>query len=85
MTSVSTTTPWFTNIDPNFIVIAVSLSPHGGFYTWCCNDGRSGHYAFRQGEIQNCILKYGCPGTWYPTVEIFVHGDGTAYVRRSGY
>jgi hypothetical protein len=84
-TSVSTQTPWFTDLDPNFIIIDVSVSPHGWFYTWCCGDGRSGHYAFRQGEIQNCILKYGCIGTWYPTVEIFVHGNGTAYVRRSGY
>jgi hypothetical protein len=85
VTSASTQTPWFTDVDPNFIIISVSLSPHGWFYTWCCGDGHSGHYAFRQGEIQNCILKYGCIGTWYPTIEIFLHGDGTWHVRRSGY
>jgi hypothetical protein len=84
VTSASTTTPWFTNVDPNMYIRSVSISPHGWFYTWCCGDGRSGHYAFRQGQIENCILKYGCLSTWYPTIEIFVHGNGTLYIRRSG-
>jgi hypothetical protein len=85
VTSVSTSTPWFTDLDPNMYVRSVSLSPHGWYYTWCCGDGKSGHYAFRQGRIENCILKYGCISTWYPTIEIWVHGNGTLYVRRSGY
>jgi hypothetical protein len=84
VTSASTNTPWFTDLDPNMRIVSVSISPHGWFYTWCCGDSRSGHYAFRQGQIDNCILKYGCISTWYPTIEIFVHGNGTAYIRRSG-
>jgi hypothetical protein len=82
VTSVSTETPWFTDVDPNFQIIDKSISPHGWFYTWCCGDGRSGHYAFRQGRIDNCIFKYGCVGSYYPTIEMFVHGDGTAYIRK---
>jgi hypothetical protein len=81
VTSVSTETPWFTDVDPNFQIIDKSISPHGWFYTWCCGDGRSGHYAFRQGRIDNCIFRYGCIGSYYPTIEIFVHGNGTAYGR----
>ena len=84
ITSASTETPWFTDIDPNMNVISVSVSPHGWFYTWCCGDGRSGHYAFRQGKIENCVLKYGCLSTWYPTIEIWLHGNGTAHITRSG-
>jgi hypothetical protein len=82
VTSASTKTPWFTNLDPNFYVVSVSLSPHGWFYTWCCGDSRSGHYAFRQGQVNNCIFKYGCIGTTYPTIEIWLHGNGTWHDRK---
>jgi hypothetical protein len=84
VTSASTKTPWFTDVDRNFRIVSESLSPHGWFYLWCCGDGRSGHYAWRQGQIENCILKYGCIGTWYPTIEIFLHGNGTWHDRKSG-
>lgn len=65
VTSASTDTPWFSEVDPNFAIRSISLSPAGYFYTWCCSDSNSGHYARRQGKIENCILRYGCIGMYY--------------------
>ena len=35
-----------------------------------------GHYSRRQGKIDNCILKWGCIGTHYPQIELWVNGNG---------
>ncbi len=37
------------------------------------------HDSMRQGQIDNCILKYGCIGSYYPAVEIIAYKDGSWY------
>lgn len=48
-----------------------------GFYTWRAGYGQSGYRHYRQGSFENCVLKYGCIGRWYPSNDIRVHSDGT--------
>ena len=33
--------------------------------------------SMRQGQIDNCILKYGCIGSYYPAVQIIAYKDGS--------
>lgn len=47
------------------------------YYTWSAGHSHSGHYDMIQGQMNNCILKYGCIATFYPTNEIWVHSNGT--------
>ena len=48
-----------------------------GFYGWTSGYPTSGYHHFRQGSFENCILKYGCIGIWYPSNDFRVHSDGT--------
>ena len=65
---------FFTNIDPLF---QVDWDDHGTgwWYTWR-GSPTGGHYSRRQGKIDNCILKWGCIGSHYPQIEIWVNGNG---------
>ena len=47
----------------------------GWYYTWS-GSAIGGHYAWRQGSISNCIFHWGCISTSYPTVEIWLNGNG---------
>lgn len=47
------------------------------FYAWSSGKPRSGYRHDRQGEFENCILKYGCTGTSYPRNIIRAHSNGT--------
>ena len=64
------------NVDPNWIYRGLTASD-GYFFTWCCGQAQSGHYGLRQGHFDNCVLKYGCIGSEYPWVKIWIHGDGS--------
>ena len=44
---------------------------------WSTYLRRWGHYTFRQGQVDNCILRYGCIRTEYPWVKIWARPDGT--------
>jgi hypothetical protein len=35
--------------------------------------------SMRQGQIDNCVLKYGCIGSYYPAVQIIAYKDGSWY------
>lgn len=48
---------------------------YGWYYGWA-GSATGGHYAFRQGSVSNCILKYGCVSTSYPYVEMWLNGNG---------
>jgi len=53
------------------------VGQHDFFYSVFPNDGgRGGHDSMRQGRIDNCPLKFGCIGSEYPLVRIWVNGDG---------
>jgi hypothetical protein len=71
---------YVTNVDPNMQYRGVvgSWEHHD---TWCCFSATSGHVSFRQGRFDNCVLKYGCIGTWYPWVRIHARGDGSYHYR----
>ena len=44
-------------------------------YSWRgSNDG--GHVSFRQGDWTNCVFWWGCVGSIYPWIEIWVNGNG---------
>jgi hypothetical protein len=48
---------------------------YGYWYTWN-GAGNGGHYPWRQAQVENCIIKYGCIGTTYPWVSIWINGNG---------
>lgn len=56
----------------------------GHYYRWLPERNRSGHYSFRQGEVANCLARYGCISTKYPWVRIWAHADGSWRARRGG-
>lgn len=64
---------YMSDVDPNYILRGVS--GYGWFYTWA-GSGQGGHYSYRQAQVENCVLHYGCLGTAYPWVEIWVNGNG---------
>jgi hypothetical protein len=47
-----------------------------GAYDWGFG-AHSGYRHFRKGSFENCVLKVGCIGIWYPTNDLVVHHDGT--------
>ena len=47
------------------------------YFIACCFSTRSGHSSYRMGWFENCIPFKGCLGSWYPRVQIDVHGNGT--------
>jgi len=48
---------------------------YGWYYTWA-GGPFGGHYAHREGRIDNCVLKYGCIGSYYPYVDMWLNGNG---------
>ena len=73
---------FFSNIDPNF---QVAWDDHGSsyWYRWRGSD-TGGHYSRRQGRIDNCILRWGCIGSHYPQIQIWVNGNGAFAARWEG-
>ena len=61
-----------TNMDANWYYRGLAGST-GYFY----GSNQSGHYSFREAEMENCVLKYGCIGSEYPWIKIWVRGDGS--------
>ena len=55
----------------------------GYYYTWA-GSNKGGHYSKLVGKFDNCILKYGCIGSSYPWVEIFVNGNGRWRFNKGG-
>lgn len=74
VTTVDVST-YISNVDPNWRFRG-ELAGSGSFYPWS-GVGASGHWSLRQGSFENCILKYGCIGSEYPWVKVWVHADGT--------
>lgn len=54
-----------------------NIESHENYYNWANHGTNSGHYSFRQGHFQNCVIKYGCISNSYPWVKIWVHRDGS--------
>jgi hypothetical protein len=56
------------------------------FYDYSTNDGhpRSAFKHYRQGRFENCVLKYGCIGTTYPTNLLRSYYNGTWVWSTSG-
>jgi hypothetical protein len=75
ITSVAVST-YVSHVDPNMVYGGV-VGATGRYYTWCCSNGRSGHYSFRQGKFQNCFIWIACTRTEYPWVKIWAHANGT--------
>lgn len=67
---------YVSDVDPNMRYGGI-VAATGYFYPWCCGNAYSGHYSFRQGKFQNCILWFPCTRTEYPWVKIWAHGNGT--------
>ncbi len=64
----------FYNVDPNGQV-RYDNNGYGWYYTWA-GGPFGGHYAHREGRVDNCILRYGCIGSYYPYVDMWVNGNG---------
>jgi len=75
LTVVNTGT-YVSNVDPNWTYRGLTASD-GYFFEWCCGAAQSGHYGLREGHFDNCVPKYGCVGSEYPWVKIWVQGDGS--------
>jgi hypothetical protein len=65
---------FFSDVDSLF---QVDWDDHGTgwWYTWR-GSLTGGHYSRRQGKIDNCILRWGCLGSHYPQIEVWVNGNG---------
>jgi hypothetical protein len=76
ITSMSIAT-YISHVDTCCIVYHGELagSQHDYYYTWK-GTPTGGHYSFRQGNVANCVLRYGCLATQYPWVRIWVNGNG---------
>lgn len=72
---------YVSNVDGNYQYRGV-IASSGYYYTWS-GSASGGHYSFRQGKFDNCILKYGCISSSYPWVKIYVNGNG-AWVGYDG-
>jgi hypothetical protein len=64
----------FYDVDANGQV-RYDSSGYGWYYTWA-GGPFGGHYSHREGKIDNCILRIGCIGSYYPYVDIWVNGNG---------
>ena len=64
----------FYDVDPSGQV-RYDGNGYGWYYTWA-GGPFGGHYAHRDGKIDNCILRYGCIGSYYPYVDMWVNGNG---------
>lgn len=69
----------YIHIDPEDTCCFVyhGASGYGWYYQWIEGRNRSGHYSFRQGEVANCVLRFGCISTKYPLIKIWSRADGT--------
>jgi hypothetical protein len=64
----------FYDVDPSGQV-RYDSDGYGWYYTWA-GGPFGGHYTHRDGKIDNCILRYGCIGSYYPYVDMWVNGNG---------
>ena len=48
----------------------------GYYYSWS-GSTTGGHYSIGTANYANCILKYGCIGSWNVNAEVWVNGNGT--------
>jgi hypothetical protein len=64
----------FYDVDPSGQV-RYDSNGYGWYYTWA-GGPFGGHYSHRDGKIDNCILRYGCIGSYYPYVDMWVNGNG---------
>jgi hypothetical protein len=64
----------FYDVDPSGQV-RYDGNGYGWYYTWA-GGPFGGHYSHRDGKIDNCILRYGCIGSYYPYVDMWVNGNG---------
>lgn len=69
------------DVDPNFLVRG--QWGDGYWYEWR-GAAHGGQTSYRQGQIENCILHYGCLGTFYPYVQIWINGNGAWTYSTSG-
>jgi hypothetical protein len=51
-------------------------APNDGWFYFSGGSGQGGHYSFMQGRVSNCIFHYGCLGTSYPWIQLWVNGYG---------
>ena len=65
---------FFSDVDP---VFQVDWDDHGTgwWYAWR-GSPTGGHYSRRQGKVDDCLFKWGCIGTHYPQIEVWVNGNG---------
>ena len=63
-------------VDPNMSYDGV-VATVGYYYGWVTGVPGSGHYSFREGKFQNCVVWVGCLGTYYPWVKIWARSNGS--------
>ena len=63
----------FYDVDPSGQV-RYDSNGYGWYYTWA-GGPFGGHYAHRDGKIDNCILRYGCIGSYYPYVDMWIERE----------
>jgi len=74
VTSVTEDYDYLNNADPNFYWRG-TLAGSSAYYCW--NGIGNGRFrSFMEGQVDNCIFKYGCIGTSYPWITINAYGDG---------
>lgn len=80
----SVSTSWYiSDVDQNFYWRGI-VQTTTGFYSWKSGAPKSGYSHYRQGRFENCVLKYGCIGNYYPANVLKSHSDGTYTWTTSG-
>jgi hypothetical protein len=67
---------YVSDVDPMMNYQGV-VSSVGYYYNWLAGIPGSGHYSFRQGKFENCLVWFSCIGTYYAWVKIWVRANGT--------
>jgi hypothetical protein len=60
-----------------------TISSQGWAYNWCCSNGSSGHYSFRQGKFEQ-VLAGKTISSKYPWVKIWAYGNGSYSYETGG-
>jgi hypothetical protein len=65
----------FYDVDGSSSSVNSGNDGYGWYYAWAGSD-TGGHFSHRQGSVSNCIFRVGCIGTSYPSVDMWINGNG---------
>ena len=74
ITEIEEDIDWLSHVDANFYWRGTE-EHRKRYYQWG-GDQKGRYYSWMQGHVENCVVKYGCIGNYYPEITINVYADG---------